>query len=76
MEIALNWMLSNFDDSHSLGLKSKLEDYYSKEVFHGCLYLNLDTLVDKGSSGRASPILQTDLLHADGLEMAGDQSVW
>jgi len=35
-------------------IKEELEDYYEEEIHHGRLYPNLDTLVDKGSRGRAS----------------------
>ena len=31
-----------------LALKSELEEYYGKEVFHGRLYPALDALVEKG----------------------------
>jgi DNA-binding PadR family transcriptional regulator len=31
-----------------LAIKEKLEDYYAKEVNHGRLYPNLDTLVENG----------------------------
>lgn len=33
---------------HGLAIKEGLEAYYEKEVHHGRLYPNLDTLVDKG----------------------------
>lgn len=36
------------DGPHGLAIKAELEDYYDKEVHHGRLYPNLDTLVDKG----------------------------
>lgn len=35
-------------DRHGLGIKDELNDYYSKEVNHGQLYPNLDTLVNTG----------------------------
>jgi len=31
-----------------LAIKDELENYYEKEIHHGRLYPNLDTLVDKG----------------------------
>jgi PadR family transcriptional regulator PadR len=34
--------------AHGLALKDELEDYYESEIFHGRLYPNLDTLVEKG----------------------------
>ena len=36
------------DEPHGLALKDELEEYYEKEIHHGRLYPNLDTLVDKG----------------------------
>jgi DNA-binding PadR family transcriptional regulator len=33
---------------HGLAIKDELEGYYEREVHHGRLYPNLDTLVDKG----------------------------
>ncbi|WP_134671516.1 PadR family transcriptional regulator [Halorussus marinus] len=36
------------DEPHGLAIKEELETYYEKEIHHGRLYPNLDTLVDKG----------------------------
>ena len=36
------------DDPHGLAIKDELENYYEKEIHHGRLYPNLDTLVEKG----------------------------
>lgn len=36
------------DEPHGLAIKDELEAYYEKEVHHGRLYPNLDTLVEKG----------------------------
>ena len=36
------------DDPHGLAIKDELEGYYEKEIHHGRLYPNLDTLVEKG----------------------------
>lgn len=36
------------DEPHGLALKDELEEYYEKQVHHGRLYPNLDTLVEKG----------------------------
>ena len=44
----LLYVLSGLDDPHGLALKAELEDYYEKEIHHGRLYPNLDTLVNKG----------------------------
>ena len=39
---------AGLDEPHGLAIKDKLENYYQKEVHHGRLYPNLDTLVEKG----------------------------
>ena len=44
----LLYAIAGLDEPHGLALKDELEDYYDKEVHHGRLYPNLDTLVDKG----------------------------
>jgi DNA-binding PadR family transcriptional regulator len=36
------------EEPHGLAIKEELEEYYEKEIHHGRLYPNLDTLVDKG----------------------------
>jgi DNA-binding PadR family transcriptional regulator len=44
----LLYVIAGKDDPHGLALKDELEEYYEKEIHHGRLYPNLDTLVDKG----------------------------
>ena len=44
----LLYAITGRDDPHGLAIKEELEDYYEKEIHHGRLYPNLDTLVDKG----------------------------
>lgn len=44
----LLYAIAGFDDPHGLALKNELEEYYEKDIHHGRLYPNLDTLVDKG----------------------------
>jgi DNA-binding PadR family transcriptional regulator len=44
----LLFAIAGLDDPHGLAIKEELEDYYEKEIHHGRLYPNLDTLVDKG----------------------------
>lgn len=41
-------VVAGLNDPHGLQIKKTLEEYYSKEIHHGRLYPNLDTLVDKG----------------------------
>lgn len=42
------YVIAGLDEPHGLAIKDELEEYYGKEVHHGRLYPNLDTLVDKG----------------------------
>lgn len=44
----LLYVVAGLDDPHGLAIGEKLEAYYEKEIQHGRLYPNLDTLVDKG----------------------------
>ena len=44
----LLYVIAGLDEPKGLEIKDELEDYYEKEIHHGRLYPNLDTLVDKG----------------------------
>ena len=44
----LLYVVAGLGDPHGLAIKDELEDYYQKEIHHGRLYPNLDTLVEKG----------------------------
>lgn len=44
----LLYVIEGIGDPHGLAIKDELEDYYEKEIHHGRLYPNLDTLVEKG----------------------------
>lgn len=44
----LLYTIAGLDKPHGLAIKDELENYYEKEIHHGRLYPNLDTLVDKG----------------------------
>ena len=44
----LLYTIAGMDEPHGLAIKDQLEDYYGKEIHHGRLYPNLDTLVEKG----------------------------
>lgn len=43
----LLYVIAGLDDPHGLAIKEVLEEYYAKEVHHGRLYPNLDTLVEE-----------------------------
>lgn len=42
------YAIAGEDAPHGLAIKEELEAYYEKEVHHGRLYPNLDTLADRG----------------------------
>ncbi|MDQ2051733.1 helix-turn-helix transcriptional regulator [Natronolimnohabitans sp. A-GB9] len=44
----LLYVAAGLDEPHGLAIKDELEEYYEKEIHHGRLYPNLDTLVEKG----------------------------
>jgi DNA-binding PadR family transcriptional regulator len=44
----LLYVAAGLDEPHGLAIKDELENYYEKEIHHGRLYPNLDTLVEKG----------------------------
>jgi DNA-binding PadR family transcriptional regulator len=44
----LLYVISGLDRPYGLEIKEALDDYYEKEIQHGRLYPNLDTLVEKG----------------------------
>lgn len=44
----LLYVINGLEEPHGLAVKEELEDYYEKEIHHGRLYPNLDTVVDKG----------------------------
>jgi PadR family transcriptional regulator, regulatory protein PadR len=48
------YVIAGLDGPHGLAIKEELEEYYEKEVHHGRLYPNLDTLVDKGLVSKGS----------------------
>ncbi|WP_336328725.1 PadR family transcriptional regulator [Halovenus sp. HT40] len=44
----LLYTVAGQNEPHGLAIKEELEQYYEKEIHHGRLYPNLDTLVEKG----------------------------
>ncbi len=44
----LLYVINGLEEPHGLAIKEELEQYYEKEIHHGRLYPNLDTVVDKG----------------------------
>lgn len=44
----LLFVIDGLGRPHGLAVKEELEEYYEKEIHHGRLYPNLDTVVEKG----------------------------
>jgi len=44
----LLYVVAGLDEPHGLAIKDELEEYYEKEIQHGRLYPNLDSLAEKG----------------------------
>ena len=44
----LLYVIAGLEEPHGLAIKEETETYYQKEIHHGRLYPNLDTLVEKG----------------------------
>lgn len=42
------YVIRGLGDPHGLAVKDELEKYYDTEIYHGRLYPNLNTLVEKG----------------------------
>jgi DNA-binding PadR family transcriptional regulator len=56
----LLYVVSGLDQPNGLTIKDELETYYEKEIHHGRLYPNLDTLVDKGLVEKGERDLRTN----------------
>ena len=50
------YVIAGLDAPHGLAVKDELNDYYEKEIHHGRLYPNLDTLVEKGQRDQRTNI--------------------
>lgn len=57
----LLYAVASLDEPHGLAIKEDLEDYYEKEIHHGRLYPNLDTLVEKGLVEKSEKDRRTNL---------------
>ena len=56
-------VIAGLDDPHGLAIKEELEEYYEKEIHHGRLYPNLDTLVEKGLVEKGEKDRRTNSYH-------------
>ena len=48
----LLYVIAGLETPHGLAIKEEVETYYEKEIHHGRLYPNRDTLVEKGLVGK------------------------
>lgn len=44
----LLYVIAGLGEPHGLAIKEEVEKYYEKEIHHGRLYPNLDTLTEQG----------------------------
>ena len=56
----LLFVIAGLDEPHGLGIKDEIDGYYEKEIQHGRLYPNLDTLVEKGLLEKSAKDLRTN----------------
>jgi PadR family transcriptional regulator PadR len=68
----LLYVIAGHDEPHGLALKDELEDYYEKEIHHGRLYPNLDTLVEKGLIEKGTKDRRTN---SYGLSRRGEREI-
>ncbi|GCF15370.1 PadR family transcriptional regulator [Haloarcula mannanilytica] len=57
----LLYVIAGFDKPHGLAIKEELEEYYEKDIHHGRLYPNLDTLVEKGLAEKGEKDRRTNV---------------
>ena len=74
----LMYVIAGLDEPHGLAIKEELEDYYEKEIHHGRLYPNLDTLVDKNLVEKGQVDRRTNYyrLTNDGQQEIDDRRDW
>jgi len=72
------YCIAELDEPYGLGIKRALESYMEKEVNHGRLYPNLDTLVNKGYLAKSSIDDRTNnyQLTAEGKELLAERHRW
>lgn len=62
----LLYVIAGLEDPHGLALKEEMEHYYEKEIHHGRLYPNLDTLVEKGLIEKGQKDRRTNIYNMTG----------
>lgn len=74
----LLFAIAGLDKPHGIAVKEELEEYYGREVRHGRLYPNLDTLVNKGLVEKGQKDRRTNeyVLHDQGREEIETRLSW
>lgn len=62
----LLYAIAGLDEPHGLAIRDELENYYEKEIQHGRLYPNLDTLVDKARIEKGQQDQRTNVYRLTG----------
>jgi DNA-binding PadR family transcriptional regulator len=72
------YVVAGLDNSYGLGIKRGLEEYYHKEINHGRLYPNLDSLVERGLLEKSALDKRTNLytLTDEGFEIIRERRSW
>ena len=74
----LLFVIDGLHEPHGLAVKEELEEYYEKEIHHGRLYPNLDTVVDKGLVNKGQQDRRTNYytITARGDRVLDDRREW
>ena len=74
----LLFVIEGLDEPHGLAIKNELEDYYEKEIHHGRLYPNLDTIVEKNLVEKGKQDRRTNYytLTREGEQVLNERREW
>ena len=72
------YVIAGLDEPNGLEIKAELEEYYQKEIHHGRLYPNLDTLVEEELIEKGEVDRRTNFytLTDSGRAVLEDRSAW
>lgn len=72
------YVIGGLGDPRGTAVKDSLEEYYEAEVYHGRLYPNLDTLVDRGlvDKGQKDDRTNEYSLTSEGVHLLEDRRRW
>lgn len=70
--------IAGLSEPNGLTIKDELEDYYQKEIHHGRLYPNLDTLVEHGLVEKGQKDRRTNFyeITAEGEQVLESRREW